>query len=89
MFKLDKVDLEFTDEALEAAGEEAMKRKTGARGLRTVIEETLLDVMYRSPSMTNVRKCIITEEAILRKRQPLLLTASDQPIAFPSELKTA
>ena len=89
LFKLDKVDLEFTDEALEAAGEEAMKRKTGARGLRTVIEETLLDVMYLIPSMTNVRKCVITEEAIRRKRQPLLLTASDQPIAFPSELKTA
>ncbi|MEE9285222.1 MAG: ATP-dependent Clp protease ATP-binding subunit ClpX [Dehalococcoidia bacterium] len=89
LFKLDRVALDFAEEALVAAAEEAMKRKTGARGLRTVIEDTLLDVMYMIPSMSNVRKCLITAEAIRRKRAPLLMGASDQPIAYPPEQKTA
>ncbi len=89
LFKLDKVDLAFTPEALHAAADEAMKRKTGARGLRTVIEETLLDVMYLIPSMNDVRKCVITEESIRHKRLPLLMTGSGQPVAFPPEQKTA
>ncbi len=89
LFKLDRVDLAFTPEALDAAADEAMKRKTGARGLRTVIEETLLDVMYLIPSMNDVRKCVITEESIRQRRMPLLMTGSGQPIACPPERKTA
>ncbi|MBI3743639.1 MAG: ATP-dependent Clp protease ATP-binding subunit ClpX [Chloroflexi bacterium] len=85
LFKLDKVDLAFADDALEAAAEAAMKRKTGARGLRTVIEETLLEVMYIIPSMTDVRKCVITAESIKNKRQPLLLTGSGQPVPGTAE----
>ena len=57
---LDKVELVFTDDALEAAAEKALELKTGARGLRTIIEEVLLDVMYEIPSRNDVRKCVIT-----------------------------
>jgi ATP-dependent Clp protease ATP-binding subunit ClpX len=73
----DKVELEFTKEALEAAAEKALKQKTGARGLRTIIEETLLDVMYEIPSQENVRKCVITKEAIEGKRAPMLVTRNE------------
>src|SRR5205085_962581 len=55
----DKVELVFTDDALEAAADKALKQKTGARGLRTIIEETLLDVMYEIPSQENIRQCTI------------------------------
>lgn len=78
IFALDKVELVFTQDALEAAAEEALKRKTGARGLRTIIEETLLDVMYEIPSRTDIKKCVMNAETILRKTNPLLVTKSDQ-----------
>ncbi len=89
LFALDKVELVFDDKALQAAADEALKRKTGARGLRTVIEETLMEVMYIIPSMTDVRKCLITEETIRSKRQPLLLAGNGQPAQLPGEQKTA
>src|SRR6185436_10976140 len=72
--ELDKVDLVFTPAAIEAAAELALSRKTGARALRSIIEESLLDVMYDIPERTDVRRCIITEEVIREGRQPLLLT---------------
>jgi ATP-dependent Clp protease ATP-binding subunit ClpX len=72
--ELDKVDLVFTPGAIEAAAELALSRKTGARALRSIIEESLLDVMYDIPERTDVRRCIITEEVIREGRQPLLLT---------------
>ncbi|TAM70287.1 MAG: ATP-dependent Clp protease ATP-binding subunit ClpX [Chloroflexota bacterium] len=71
---LDKVELAFTPAALEAAAELALGRRTGARALRSIIEEALLDVMYDIPQRSDVRKCIITEETIRERRQPLLLT---------------
>src|SRR6187431_1106460 len=71
---LDKVDLVFTDAAIAAASELAQARKTGARALRSIIEESLLDVMYDIPERTDVRRCIITEEVIREGRSPLLLT---------------
>jgi len=64
LFKMDKLDLEFTDKALDAAAERALAQKTGARGLRTILEQTLLDVMYELPSMKGVSKCIVDENAI-------------------------
>jgi ATP-dependent Clp protease ATP-binding subunit ClpX len=82
MLDLDGVELVFTDEALEAIAEEAMGRKTGARGLRTIIEETLLDVMYEIPSRSDVVKCVVNGETIRRKTRPLLLTESGRPIAW-------
>jgi ATP-dependent Clp protease ATP-binding subunit ClpX len=72
--QLDKVELVFTDGAIEAAAELALSRKTGARALRSIVEESLLDVMYDIPERTDVRKCIITEEVIRDGRTPLLLT---------------
>ncbi len=74
---LDKVDLAFTPAALEAASEVALERKTGARALRSIVEEALLEVMFDIPERTDVRKCIITAETIREGRLPLLLTKSD------------
>jgi ATP-dependent Clp protease ATP-binding subunit ClpX len=82
MLALDDVELVFTDDALEAAAEQAMGRKTGARGLRTIIEETLLDVMYEIPSRSDVVKCVVGGDTIRRKVRPLLLTQSDRPISW-------
>jgi len=72
--RLDKVELVFTDGAIEATAEQALARKTGARALRSIVEESLLDVMYDIPERSDVRKCIITEETIRAGRAPLLLT---------------
>jgi ATP-dependent Clp protease ATP-binding subunit ClpX len=74
---LDKVELVFTDGALRAAAEVALDRKTGARALRSIVEEALLEVMFDIPERSDVRKCIITEETIRAGRAPLLLTKSD------------
>ena len=75
--QLDKVELVFTPGAIEAAAELALARKTGARALRSIVEESLLDVMYEIPERTDVRKCIITEETIRDGRAPLLLTKAE------------
>ena len=74
---LDKVELVFTPGALEAAAEVALDRKTGARALRSIVEESLLEVMYDIPERTDIRKCIITEETIREGRTPLLLTKTE------------
>jgi ATP-dependent Clp protease ATP-binding subunit ClpX len=85
MLELDGVELVITDDALEAIAEEAMGRKTGARGLRTIIEETLLDVMYEIPSRSDVVKCVINGDTIRRNVRPLLLTQSDRPVPWEEE----
>ncbi len=74
---LDKVDLVFTEGSLRATADAAIARKTGARALRTIVEEALLEVMYDIPERTEVRKCIITEETIRDGRPPLLLTEAE------------
>ncbi|HET9476156.1 MAG TPA: ATP-dependent Clp protease ATP-binding subunit ClpX, partial [Dehalococcoidia bacterium] len=79
-FALDTVELVFTDDALEATAEEALRHKTGARGLRTVLEDCLLDVMYEIPSRGDVKKCVVDEDSIRGRRRPLLLTRSGQAI---------
>ena len=81
LFKLDNVELTFTADALEAAAEEALKHKTGARGLRSILEEALLDTMYDLPSIEGVGRCIVDADTIRGKRGPLLLTAEGTPIA--------
>ena len=81
-FKLDEVELVFTGDALEAAANQAEKRKTGARGLRTTIEEVLLDVMYEIPSLDSVRKCIVNADVINNRTRPLLMTVNDRPIEY-------
>jgi ATP-dependent Clp protease ATP-binding subunit ClpX len=85
LFALDKVDLVFTDDALQAAAQEALRFKTGARGLRTIIEEVLLDVMYEIPSRQDVRRCVINAETIRSKTRPLLLTQTEVPVEWQSE----
>jgi ATP-dependent Clp protease ATP-binding subunit ClpX len=77
ILEMDGVELVFTDEALRAIARECMTRHTGARGLRTIIEEIMLDIMYDIPSRTDIRRCLVTEDAVLRRRSPLLLTAAD------------
>jgi len=77
---LDKVELVFQDDALEACAEKALELKTGARGLRTIIEELLLDVMYEIPSRNDIRKCIISAETIRTGKPPQLLARSERPI---------
>jgi len=74
---LDKVELVFTPGALRAAADVALDRKTGARALRSIVEEALLEVMYDIPERPEIRKCIITEETIRDRRTPLLLTKTD------------
>jgi ATP-dependent Clp protease ATP-binding subunit ClpX len=80
-FALDNVELVFTPDALDSIADEAIRHKTGARGLRTVLEDTLLDVMYEVPSRTDVQKCIVSAETIKLRQRPLLVTASGQEIA--------
>lgn len=75
--QLDRVELVFTNDALDAAAEEALKRKTGARGLRSIIEDTLLDVMYEIPSRNDVKKVIINGDVISAHHKPLLVTRSE------------
>ena len=81
-FSLDDVELIFTDEALDATARQAEARKTGARGLRTTIEDVLLEVMYEIPSLANVRKCIVDANVINNRSRPLLLTVNEQPIDY-------
>jgi len=78
LFALDNVELVFTPEALQAAAEAATERKTGARGLRTAIEEVLLEVMYEIPSLEGVRKCIVDANVIRNRTRPLLMTVNDR-----------
>ena len=80
LFSLDQAELTFSDDALQAAAEEAMRRKAGARGLRSIIERALLDVMYELPSMTGVRRCMVDADTILGRKRPLLLTGAGVPV---------
>jgi ATP-dependent Clp protease ATP-binding subunit ClpX len=85
-FALDGVELVFTQDALDATAEEAIRHKTGARGLRTVLEDTLLDVMYEIPSRSDIKKCVVSGETIRTRRRPLLLTSSGQEIEGEGEI---
>jgi ATP-dependent Clp protease ATP-binding subunit ClpX len=72
---LDGVELTFTKEALAAIAIKAQSRKTGARGLRSILEEIMLDVMYDLPSLDGVKKCIVNKEVVDKKEQPTLIYA--------------
>ncbi|MCR4963138.1 MAG: ATP-dependent Clp protease ATP-binding subunit ClpX [Firmicutes bacterium] len=73
LLELDGITLEFKEDALEAIAHEAVVRKTGARGLRAIMENLLLDVMFESPSEEDVNKCVVTKAAVEHKEKPLLL----------------
>lgn len=73
LLEMDGVQLEFTEDSLKAIAEEAIRRNTGARGLRAIMEETMLNVMYDIPTRTDVTKCIVTKESIVKKADPELI----------------
>jgi len=73
LFELEGVKLRFTEDALQAIAEEAHRRKSGARGLRAIMEEVMLDVMYEIPSLTGVRECVVNAEVVVQRQRPLLV----------------
>jgi ATP-dependent Clp protease ATP-binding subunit ClpX len=73
LFEMEGVNLRLTDSALSAIAKEATKRKSGARGLRAILEGCLLDIMYELPSVENVKECVIGEDVVLHKEDPILL----------------
>jgi ATP-dependent Clp protease ATP-binding subunit ClpX len=88
MLELDDVELDFTEEALFEIAKKAIERKTGARGLRSIIETMMLDVMFDLPSRDDIKKCIITKETILEDATPHLML-EDGTIIDPNEEKTS
>lgn len=78
LFEIDNVELEFTDEALEAIADEAMKRNTGARGLRAIIEDTMKDIMFDIPSKEEIAKVIVNQETISTKQPELINAEGDK-----------
>ena len=83
--QLDRVELVFTNDALDAAAEGALKQRTGARGLRSIIEDVLLDVMYEIPSRGDVKRVIINSDVITAHHKPLLETRSNRTTAYPED----
>ena len=73
LFDMEGVEMEFREEALRAVARKAMQRKTGARGLRTILENVLLDIMYDLPGMRNVQKVVIDEAVIAGESKPYLV----------------
>ncbi len=80
-FAFDSIELVFTQDALKAVANKALERETGARGLRSIIEEVLLEVMFELPSRRDVQKCVVTKETIERGMAPTLVTVppDEQP----------
>lgn len=78
LFEIDNVELEFEPEAIRAIAKQAIERKTGARGLRSIIEKVMTDIMYEIPSREDVAKCIVTEGTITDSVQPTLVFASEE-----------
>ena len=72
LFEYDGVALEFEEDALEAVAKEAIKRNTGARGLRAILEQCMLEVMYELPAKTDVKKCIVTKNVVMKGERPVM-----------------
>ncbi len=81
LFEFENVKLRFTDGALVAIAKEAIKRKSGARGLRAIMENIMLDVMYEIPSQPNIKECIISEEVVLNHESPILVYEKEAEVA--------
>ncbi|MCK4618793.1 MAG: ATP-dependent Clp protease ATP-binding subunit ClpX [Desulfobacterales bacterium] len=73
LFEIEGVNLRFTDSAVAAIAKESLKRKSGARGLRSILENCMLDIMFEIPSIENVKECVIGEDVVLNKEDPILL----------------
>ncbi|HIA08677.1 MAG TPA: ATP-dependent Clp protease ATP-binding subunit ClpX [Chromatiaceae bacterium] len=81
LFRMEGTELEFTDDAMKAIANKAMNRKTGARGLRTIMESILLDIMYDLPSMDDVTKVVINGDVVAGESEPYLVLENDEPVA--------
>ncbi len=81
LFEMENVKLKFTDGALRAIAQEAMSRKTGARGLRSIMEKAMLNVMFDIPSQSNIRACVVSEETIRNSEEPILEREKEAEIA--------
>ncbi len=84
-FAIDGVELSFTEDALRAIADQAILHKTGARGLRTVLEDRLMEVMYEIPGRDDVQKCVVNAEVITKGQRPLLLTSGGKTIDLDHE----
>ncbi len=80
LFALERVTLRFTDSAVNAIAKKAVARKTGARGLRAILEEVMLELMYDIPSQTDIQECIVNEDVISGRSKPILIYSSEQNI---------
>jgi len=89
MFKMDKVDLEFTEDALKEISRRALQRGTGARGLRAIIEEIMLNIMFEIPERNDISKCIITREVVENKTEPEVIGRSNNKVFLKDEEKSA
>ena len=89
LFELDGVQLEFQDEALETVARKSLERKTGARGLRAIMEHTLMDLMYKTPSDDTIRKCIVTKEAVEGTGEPEIIHGEAKAPAKKAGRKTS
>lgn len=87
LFEMDGVELVMEEEALHAIADKALERKTGARGLRSIMEEILTDVMYEIPSKKNVEKCIVDKEVVLSGREPTLIFNESRKALNPPKKK--
>jgi ATP-dependent Clp protease ATP-binding subunit ClpX len=85
-FNYDSIELVFTEDALWRISDRALERETGARGLRSIIEDALLDVMFELPSRSDVSKCVITKETIAKGLKPTLVTSAGAPAEDEVEL---
>jgi len=81
LFDLENVKLTFTEGAIRAISREAMKRKTGARALRSILEKVMLDVMYEIPNLSNIKECVLNEEAIVSHERPIFIYEEEAKIA--------
>ncbi|MBI2712190.1 MAG: ATP-dependent Clp protease ATP-binding subunit ClpX [Bdellovibrio sp.] len=79
LFEYDDVQLEFEEEALQAVAKEAIKRNTGARGLRAILEQAMLEVMYDLPAKSHVKKCVVTKNVVLKGERPVMMLADGTP----------
>ena len=89
MFKMDKVDLEFTEDALMEISKHALQRGTGARGLRSIMEEIMLNIMFEIPERNDISKCIITREVVENKTEPEIIGRSNKKVFLKDEEKSA
>ena len=90
LFEYENVKLSFNEGAVKTIAKEALKSRTGARGLRTILEHSMLDLMYEVPSIPNLKECIVNEEVILKNGKPQLITQTEEEqAAFAKKAETA